>query len=186
MTREASATRFSLLAVTMHWLTFALLVFIYLSGELHDSFARDNALREFTDNSHTTLGLILFLLVVLRWYVMRRSVAPPIKPEPPKWQLAFSALVKKLLYVFLFAAPLSGWIFLSADGALITIGAFPVPSVAPESRELAELSNSLHFLISTAGYAIIFVHVIGALYQHYLGKNDTLRRMQPRIFNRGG
>ena len=186
MGESRTDSRYSLLAVTLHWVTFMLLLLIYPTIEIAGTLPLGSELADSLERWHVSLGLTLVPVVFMRWLVMRRAGQPAIFPPLSGWQVGLTRLVKRFLYLFLFVAPLSGWIFLSADGAVIGLGAFPVPAIAPESRGLADLAASTHFFAALAGYGLIMIHVLAALAQHYLVRNNTLQRMAPWIRKRQG
>src|SRR5690606_10864805 len=65
---------------------------------------------------HKSLGLTILALALLRlgWRLFDRRPLDP--PTMPHWQGIAARLGHALLYVLLFAVPLSGWLFDSATG----------------------------------------------------------------------
>ena len=184
MNESHQHTRYTLVAVFLHWLTFILLLLIYPAIEIAGVLAPGSELADSLENWHIAAGLALIPVVIVRFLIMRRTQSPAIVPPIAGWQSSLTQLVKKLLYLFLFVAPFSGWIFLSADGALISVGIIPIPAIAPESRGLADLAQTIHFFAALGGYALILIHVLAALAQHYLFRNNTLERMAPWVRGR--
>lgn len=173
------STRYSLLTISLHWLTLLLVVMIYLTIEVHELVPRDNPLYAALEDWHVYLGFLVLPIAIARLINFRRRSAPPITPPLSAWQATLTAWMKKYLYVLIIGMPLSGWIFLSADGAMISVWAFPVPSIAPENQGLAQLAQRLHVLLGLSGYLFILLHAVAALFHHYLVRDDTLTRMLP-------
>jgi len=170
---------YGLLAVSLHWLTLLLVVLIYLTIELHDLVPRDGSLYSALADWHGYLGFLLLPIAIVRLINFRRKTAPPVTPPLSAWQAKLTDWMKKYLYVLIVGMPVSGWVFLSADGAMINVWAFPLPSVAPENQGLAQLAERIHVLLGLSGYLFISLHAVAALFHHYLVKDDTLVRMLP-------
>ena len=173
------AARYDMLAIGLHWLTLPLVIVIYLSIEVAGLTSPGSQLGGVLEDWHGYLGFVLLPIALIRLLNSRRKPVPPITPAPAKWQLTLARWMRKYLYILLIGMPLSGWIFLSADGAMINAWAFPLPAIAPENQGLAGLAERVHTLLGYSGYLFITVHALAALIQHYLIRNDTLSRMLP-------
>ena len=77
------------------------------------------------------------------------------------------------LYGFLIIVPILGWCMLSAKGRYIPYG---IPPILSYNLEFASLLKVVHVYIANTAMAIIFLHASGALYNHIILKNNTLRR----------
>ncbi len=145
---------------------------------------RGNPLRGAAEDWHIYLGFVLLPIALFRLANIRRRPSPPITPSPPAWQLKLTYWMKVYLYGLMIGMPLLGWIYLSADGAVINVWAFPLPAIVPESEGLAEIAEEAHALLGTSGYLFITLHALAALFHHYLVRDDTLARMLPRFMLR--
>lgn len=179
MARVNQATRYSLLTIFLHWLTLVLVVLIYVTIELHGAVSRDSSLYSALEDWHVYLGFLVLPIAIVRLINFRRRTAPPIMPPLSAWQSTLTRWMIKYLYVLIIGMPLSGWIFLSADGAVINVWAFPVPAIAPENRGLAQLAERIHVLLGLSGYLFVSLHALAALVHHYLARDNTLIRMLP-------
>ena len=52
-----------------------------------------------------------------------------------------------------------------------------LPALLPENEALAHTLEDLHGTIGEAFYWVIGLHVVAALYHHWVRRDDTLRRM---------
>ena len=171
--------RYDLLAIFLHWLTLLLMVTIYITIEVHEWVPQSNRLGGILEDWHGYLGFLLLPIAIVRLLNIRRKSIPPISPPLPGWQSTLTRWMKNYLYLLLIGMPLTGWIFLSADGAMINVWAFPVPAIAPENQGLAQLADRIHVLLGFSGYLFISVHALAALFHHYIVKDNTLTRMLP-------
>jgi cytochrome b561 len=171
---------YSPLAKLLHWmvalLVVALIVVGLLLGELPEGPVQNMAY-----DLHRSVGVLVFLLMVLRLANRLISGAPSPEPGLKSWERIISSAVHHLLYVLLLVQPILGWVATSAYGARMSFfWLFELPMATAKNEDLAEALFMAH---SRMGYAIAglaAVHVAGAL-QHYLFRRDhVLQRMAPK------
>ena len=129
---------------------------------------------------HKWAGVTIFLLALARiaWRVMHRPPALPAS-MPRLMQLAAHA-GHHMLYLLMFAIPLSGWLMSSAKGfQTVWFGVLPIPDLIskdkPTGDVLALVHESLNFLL----IAVLAGHIGAALKHHFIDKDDVLTRMLP-------
>jgi cytochrome b561 len=184
MVKADRPARYGGLAILLHWLTLLLVILIYLTIELHELIPRENRLRGALEDWHGYLGFVLLPLAIVRLLNVRRKPAPPVTPALSAWQATLTRWMQNYLYVLIICMPLSGWIFFSADGAMINVWAFPLPAIAPENQGLAQLAERIHVLLGLSGYVFITAHALAALFHHYVVRDDILTRILPRFLGR--
>src|SRR5438309_3217251 len=96
-----------------------------------------------------------------------------------------------LLYVFMIAAPASGWLVLSLRHQRTSVfglftWAWPtLPAIASMPFAQRQLWHDeflpLHTRLSYLGMALLVPHVLAALWHHLIRHDDVLSRMLPRI-----
>lgn len=174
-----NATRFGVLSIGLHWLMLLLLAAVYASMELRGIFPKGSDPREAMKTWHYMLGLSVFVLVWIRLVARLMYATPAIQPIPPQWQVYFAQAMHIALYALMIAMPLIGWILLSAEGKPIPFFGLELPALVSESKSLASQIKELHEIIGTAGYFLIGLHTIAALFHHYVVRDNTLQRMSP-------
>lgn len=129
---------------------------------------------------HKWAGVTIFLLALARiaWRVMHRPPALPAS-MPKLMQLAAHA-GHHMLYLLMFAIPLSGWLMSSAKGfQTVWFGVLPIPDLISKDKAtgdvLALVHESLNFLL----IAVLAGHIGAALKHHFIDKDDVLTRMLP-------
>ncbi len=180
----AARTRYDTVALSLHWLIAALLIFMLFFGEELME-AEDGG--AFGPSLHVSIGSAILLLSVLR-LVWRLFNPPPAYPAGmASWEQMAAKATHVLFYLLLIGIPLTGWLatpkFLSEEEAvagLMLFGAFPLPG-APS---LGLPMKGLHELGSNIGIALLVLHVLAALKHHFFNRDDTLRRILP--FGRSG
>ena len=171
------AEKFGRVTIVVHWVT-AIGVLISAIIGLISVYTNDTETTRIATAVHQSIGITLFTLVIFRsaWR-LTHAVPPPVAGTPPAQQLAANA-VHALLYVILFALPITGYTGLAARGRDITIfGLFDLPHVVPLSRTLSVNAQNLHMYLQYALYALVLLHVGAALYHYYIMKDGLLRRM---------
>ena len=183
---EASAmplpttARFRPSLVVLHWLTLVLLVGVYACIELRVQFPRGSDTRELLKYWHFILGLLVFGVTWLRLALRATGSTPAITPTPPAWQSGLSRLTALLLYALLLALPVLGYLTLNAADKPLLVFGMPLPMLVAANRDLTSQLKDLHESIAIAGYFLIGLHALAALYHHYLRRDDTLQRMTLR------
>jgi len=165
----------------LHWTTLAVIVWMAWRGltmvDLPNTPAKINAYA-----LHKSLGLTLLALIVVRVAWRLFAGAPRPVRGTPTWQERIASLTHVGLYVLLFAIPLSGWLFNSASGyPLQWFKQFNLPALTGRDAGLAELARNIHEWGFWLLVLMVAAHAGAALFHHFVQRDDTLRRMLPRV-----
>jgi cytochrome b561 len=171
--------RYGSLSVSLHWLMLILLVAVYACMELREFFPKGSDPRTALKTWHYMLGLTVLALVVVRLFARWSGPTPAIAPPIPAWQALSSKLVHVGLYALMIGMPLVGWLILSGEGDPIPFWGFELPALTGPNESLAESLEEWHELGAEAGYWLVGLHSVAALYHHYVGRDNTLLRMLP-------
>ncbi len=171
--------RFGSVAIALHWLIAAGIVtgvaFGLISGAADTPEVTQSMLAV-----HQSIGTVVLLLAIFR-AVWRLTHAVPAPLPAPRLQIIAASVTHGLLYLLLFALPVTGYIGLAARGRAITIlGLFDLPRLVPLSRSLSATSQSLHDNGQYLLYVLLALHVGAALYHQYVVKDRILARMWPQ------
>jgi cytochrome b561 len=179
MNPQNATSRYSSLTIGIHWMMVLLFVGVYGAVELHELFEKGSDLRALLMTWHFMLGLLVFALIWLRLAARLSGSTPAILPQPPGLQQLSSKLLHLALYLLMIGMPLTGWLMLSAAGKPIPFFGLELPALIGENKDLAEQFEELHETVGTAGYFLIGLHTVAALYHHYIKGDNTLTRMLP-------
>ena len=161
-------------AIALHWATAALVVANLLLGlSMVGLPISPRKLQWYL--VHKSIGTTIFLLTSLR--VAWRVLHPPPAPIPmPRWQRRFAAL----LYVLLFAIPISGWLYSSATGVqVVYLGLLPLPDLVGRDRALGDDLRLVHVGLNALLFAVLTVHVAATVKHHVIDRDAVLSRMLP-------
>ena len=178
-------TTYSLTLRVLHWLT-ALCMFVVIPLAWYmTSLDRHDPMRGNWINLHKSIGLTVLLLTLIR-VVTRLSVnAPPLPASIPAFEQTLAHIGHGLLYVILFAMPISGYINSYGGGHPVNwFWLFQVPGVVPQDKALGHLGGQIHALLAWATYALIAGHVLAVIYHQLIERVDILGRMTGRAARR--
>lgn len=171
--------KYTPVAIALHWLMAIALVGVFAFGfYMEDLPLSPEKLKFFS--WHKWAGVTLFLLAVVRlgWRIAHRPPALPEHMGPGEQFVAHAG--HGLLYLLMFAIPLSGWLMSSAKGfQTVYFGVLPIPDLLTKNKELGALLQTVHWGLNLLLAAIVIGHVAAALKHHFINKDDVLTRMLP-------
>jgi cytochrome b561 len=143
-------------------------------------------------NYHKVVGFTILIPLFLRvcWRATNTKPQPP--DGMPTWQVRASRISHFLLYLFLFAMPITGYL---GNGGGVDYGLFRVPPFGrtPIATWIFDVFGITYpqwdYFFDTIHYRIvgpyifwvlILAHACAALYHHGILKDDVLARMLPR------
>lgn len=177
--QSATPGRYTRPAVALHWLM-ALGIFgtFALGLTMHELALSPTKLRLYS--WHKWAGVTLFLLAFAR-VAWRATHRPPAPPEAMPWPQRLAAeLAHQLLYVLMFAVPLSGWLMSSALGfQTVWFGLLPIPDLLPKDPVLGEVLKGVHMNLNFLMAGVVAVHAAAAVKHHVMDRDDVLRRILP-------
>jgi cytochrome b561 len=178
---QATVTRYTGMAMGLHWLTVALIVAAFgLGWTLADMEISPQKLRWLS--WHKWLGITVLGLTALRLGWRLTHPAPPLPAAVPVWQQWVAHAVHLLLYGLMFAIPLSGWLFSSAKGIpVVYLGVLPLPDLIGADEAVAGWLRTLHAVLNYTLLATVGAHVGAALKHHFIERDDVLARMLPPV-----
>jgi cytochrome b561 len=178
---SGQVARYGATAIALHWLVALLL----LCGAALGLYMVDLELSPAKLKLyawHKWAGVTIFLVALVRALWRLTHPAPPPPPSVPAWQRHAAALIHALLYVLLFAIPLSGWLMSSALGVqVVYFGVLPLPDLVAKDKVLGEQLKLLHLSLNATLLVLVALHAAAALKHHFLDRNDVLRRMLPAL-----
>lgn len=176
---QSAPEKFGRVAILFHWVM-AVGVIAAVAFGLGTVYIDDTRTSRSALAVHQTIGFVMMLLAFGRLYWRLTHKPPAPIAGLPRGQRIAASITHGTLYLFLLGMPLSGYIGLAARGRPIEVfGLFELPLLAPRSFDLSANAQSLHYYAQFAMYAIVALHVLAALYHHFIVKDDVLRRMLP-------
>jgi cytochrome b561 len=177
-------SHYGAISQAFHWVTAALVLiaFIYGPGGSEQHVYASN--RDFDRQLHETLGVTVLVLTTAR-VLWRMVAARPDPPEVARWMGIASRSVQGLLYVLLFAVPLTAITGAWLEGhPLILLSGVRIAPMIASSHSTGESIAEIHTLLGDAILWVAGLHAAAALFHHYVLKDGVLLSMLPRRFSK--
>ena len=172
-------SRYGLTAIFLHWTVAVLIGAAFALGVVMVDIPglTPTKLRYFS--WHKWLGVTVLALAALRllwrlWRGVPRAVAMP------RWQQLASTTGHALLYVLMFAVPLSGYFYSLAAGVPVSyLGVWPLPVLIEADPVLKPILKQLHIALVYTILAVVMLHILAAMKHHFIDRDGVLKRMLP-------
>lgn len=171
--------RYDRFAILLHWLVAALIVAAFGLGLVMVEIPGITPTKLKYFSWHKWLGVTVLALVALRLlWRLARGVPPAV--AMPDWQRRAASIVHALLYLLMFAVPLSGYFYSLAAGVpVVYFGVLPLPEFIGADPALKPQLKQLHLTLVYTMSAIVIIHVLAVLKHQLLDHDGLLRRMLP-------
>src|SRR5690606_18965855 len=176
--RENTEVRWGSVQIGLHWTIAALVLLVQVPAGLTMTAVDPGTVQDVCYNIHKTNGIVIFLLAIVRLGWRWRHPVPYLPSDMPAWQVRTARTTHAILYIVLFAMPITGLLYTA-------MGGFPVPvcmlydlaQLVPENKPVAEGFKYAHLTLQYVLYLTVALHVAGALQHHLVRKDGILRRM---------
>jgi cytochrome b561 len=129
---------------------------------------------------HRPLGILVLVLVVIRYINRRFSTLPPFPPTMSQFERNIASKSEIVLYTLLFLQPLVGWMMLSAARYPIEMfGALHLPPILPHSLLLYTVLRKAHTVLAYLLFLAFFAHLSAVLFHTLVLRDGLINRMAP-------
>lgn len=174
---SAADSRWSGLNKAMHW-GIALVVVLTIGAVWYaGSLPKGDAGKGTWMMLHKSFGFTALVLMVL-WRLARIKVGRPVA-YGAIWQVRLAQVTHWGLILLIIGMPLAGILMSQVGGRdLVVFNLFTIPPMMAENKALAELIYTIHTKFAAPLLLFLIVaHVGGALWHHFVDKDETLVRM---------
>jgi len=127
---------------------------------------------------HKSIGITLLFLVSLRLLWTLLNPRPNAVSTTRSWERMAAGLSHISLYALMFAIPLSGWLMNSAKNVPFSVYRLvPWPALIAPDKALGEQLEEWHEGLASVMLAVLGVHILAALWHHFLRRDPVLLRM---------
>jgi len=176
-----AGTRYTKVAVTLHWLIAALVVAQLILGWLMIEIPKQPVgVRAFWFNLHKSIGMTIALLVLVRITWRFRHPAPPLPASVPTWQRRAAAASHALLYACLLGMPLVGFLGSTFSGYPIKYFGITLPQWGFKSDSFKGFFSAVHLALAWVFMTLITLHAGAALKHLLINRDGVFWRMWPR------
>ena len=160
----------------IHWL---MAFIIMLDLNVAQKFGREMELWDRLESraDHATMGLIVTFLFILRMILRYRYGAPSLPNSMKRWQIYAAHIGHYGLYLLMGILMLTGITSaVFASDPIVVFGSYDL-AFANYNSDLFIILRGIHEFCTNAIIALIFIHILAALYHHFIAKDDTTINM---------
>lgn len=179
-TRNAGAhgPRYAPSLIVLHWLIGLIIIAMLGIGLYMVGLPKGLPFKATLINFHKSLGMTVFLLVLIR-IVVRMAVGRPAMPPMQAWQRAAARITQVLLYVGMIVMPLAGYLGSSFNSYGTRFWGILLPKWGWDDKELRSVFFGVHTICAWIMIALIALHIAGALKHQLVDRDGLLARMLP-------
>jgi cytochrome b561 len=173
------ALRYTLTSRWLHWLTAALVAVVIVAGIWIRYFEPANeAFKLRLYNIHESIGVIVFVLALIRLLNRYRHPPPPLPADTPAVIRLAAHVTHMALYALLVLMPVIGFLATNAWGFPLSVfGVLPLPVPVGKDEDLAKTLSLLHLSGAIAIIMLIGGHLMGVIYHTFIRRDGLLQRM---------
>lgn len=172
--------RYTIPAIVLHWLTAILIVSAFALGLVMVDIPGITPTKLKYFSWHKWLGVTVLGLACLRALWRLTQAAPPFPASMPVWQVKAAHLLHVLLYILIFAVPLSGYFYSLAAGVpVVYLGIVPLPVLIEANEVWKPILKQVHYVLNMSLLACVVLHVAAALKHLVIDRDGVFRRMLP-------
>lgn len=172
-----TTAEFGTLAKALHWLV-AIGLFTLLYLGLQQSGLESGPERDELRFVHGSIAVTVFVLMTIRIIWRWLNEVPAHPSGTVAWQRLGAKFVHWGLYVAVFVQLTAGAMTVATYGrGLPFFGLFSIPLPVAESQENHEFWEEIHEFTWKPIAVLLTLHILAALYNHFVARNDVLRRM---------
>jgi cytochrome b561 len=179
---STSSSRYTNMAVFLHWLIAALIIFQLGLGWRMGEEPKGAGLYALFQ-LHKSIGFTILFLTLLRVFWRLTHKAPALPNAMPQWEKTAATLAHLAFYGIMLGLPLTGWLLVSASSTnipTVLFGVIPfphlplIPHLATELKaQLHDLAEVSHSLLALGTMALLALH-LGAVLKHQLFVKDNV------------
>lgn len=165
------------ISITLHWLMAIALVAMFALGTYMVDLDYYDSWYHRAPEIHKSSGILLVITMMLRliWNV---SLPRPQDLTDSELSNKLGHMVHRLFYLLILLLFISGYLISTAKGKGIAVfDFFSVPAFLAENPQRGEVAGDIHGIIAWSFISLVLIHVMAALYHHFIVKDEILVRM---------
>lgn len=177
--QQRAVARYGAVAQFLHWATAIVVLIAFTFGPGGSEEHVYSPHRDFDRQLHETLGLCVLALVVVR-VIWRMLDTRPESPPVPRWMDVTAKAVQVLLYVLLFALPITAITGAWLEGHPLTLlGGVEIQPLVAKMHAAGVTIATIHTWLGDAILWLAGGHALAGLYHHYFRRDNVLVSMLP-------
>jgi cytochrome b561 len=174
LTTNNEADRYGHVSRFLHWTTAILFLALIPMGIFASIIPEGTEYRNAYYVAHKTLGVIVFALLPCRLIWNQISKRPALDQSLKTHERKLAHIAHILLYGFMFALPITGFVMTSFHGYPTFFFAWELEPLWAPSDNATIIWGTLHkYLLPYLLYIVLGAHILGALKHQFIDKHDT-------------
>jgi len=172
--------RYTIPAIVLHWLIALLIIATFTLGLVMTDIPGITPTKLKYFNWHKWAGVTVLLLATLRllWRLLRHP--PAYADDMPAWQRGAAHGLHWLLYLLMFAVPLSGYFYSLATGyPIVWFGVIELPVLMGPDPALKPVLKAVHYWLNMLLAGLVGLHVAAAFKHLFVDRDGVMARMLP-------
>ena len=177
--QKNSTDSWGAVAKSFHWIVALLILGQLVLGKIAEGM-RLSPLKLDLYVWHKSIGITILLLMILRLGWRLFNPPPSTLEGIPGWETKLARIGHTLLYLLMFAVPITGWWI--SDTSRIPFKIFwlaRAPDLMAVNKGTSELASDVHGALTTLLILVVLAHIAAALRHHFFLHNNVLTRMLP-------
>lgn len=171
-----SSSRYHPASIVLHWLVFFLIIAAFITIELKGQFPKGSEARDLCKSIHGVFGQLIFIAMAIR-LAIRLKFGTPKPTNPAPFFATLAQAMHWLFYALILIAPIFGILYFQYAGKEIHFFGLVWPQFVTPNPESKKFVEGIHEFLGNSLYFLIGIHALAGLWQHYIIKDNTLRRM---------
>jgi cytochrome b561 len=174
--------RYTKTAIALHWLIALLIVANFTLGLVMTDIPGLTPTKLKYYSWHKWAGVTVLALAALRllWRLSHRP--PACAGTMPAWQRNTAHGLHWLLYLLMFAVPLSGYFYSLASGIpVVWFGVLKLPVLIGADPDLKAVLKEVHYWLTMLLAGLVGLHVAAAFKHLFVDRDDVMNSMLPRF-----
>ena len=167
-----SDQKYGLISIIFHWMMALIIIATFILGlNLKHNFQYYYEVLAL----HNSLGITILLLAILRVTWRFFNIKPTQLPNKVIL-MKLATLTHIFFYIIFFTLPITGYLLTNLQGDVVLFYGYSFPEILGQSRGLKNYVHTIHDYVGNILLVLFSLHVLGALYHHFIKKDNTLRR----------
>ncbi|MCF2875750.1 MULTISPECIES: cytochrome b [unclassified Tenacibaculum] len=164
-------SKYSKSTIVIHWFTSILILTLFPLGKFMEGIPVSEKILMI--KLHVILGIIVFILTLIRSYLFFTSKRPESLKTGSKWNDKLAEWIHNAFYFLLMGISISGitTMFIGGYSNALLAGTFDII----KTNDLKPLKA--HGLLATIMMILLLMHVIGVVKHYILTRENTLKRI---------
>jgi cytochrome b561 len=180
-TASSPVQRYSPVAISLHWIMAALILFSGILGLLLDDWPKASKLLWI--NIHAQVGLLILALLIGRIWWRRTRTPPPLPPEVSEISRRVSHPTHLLIYALMLVTPVVGIVAFVWHARVLDFGLFSIGFGIASNGPVYHQAEDIHLWLTYGLFALVAGHGLAALWHHFICRDSVLLRMLPARFS---